>query len=124
MILQRSYHLPTEQQLTFYTDTAMTNIGYRYYYLFIICNFTNALTFYLFLPETARLPLEEMNYLFTNAPFLVPFHDKKAYQANYAADLERRAREIREKGDVVAEHQGEVIHEEEVVQQEKQSEAV
>ncbi|PSS20491.1 hypothetical protein M430DRAFT_120301 [Amorphotheca resinae ATCC 22711] len=106
------------------TDTAMTNIGYRYYYLFIICNFTNALTFYLFLPETARLPLEEMNYLFTNAPFLVPFHDKKAYQANYAADLERRAREIREKGDVVAEHQGEVIHEEEVVQREKQSEAV
>jgi len=76
------------------TDIAMTNIGYKYYFLFIICNFTNALFFYLFLPETARLPLEEMNYLFTNAPFLVPGHDKGAYQANYAQDLERRAAEI------------------------------
>jgi hypothetical protein len=80
---------------------AMTNIGFKYYYLFIICNLTNAITFYLFLPETARLPLEEMNYLFTNAPFLVAGHDKKLYQANYAADLERRALEIQEKGNTV-----------------------
>lgn len=79
------------------TDTAMTNIGYRYYFLFIICNFTNAIFFYLFLPETARLPLEEMNYLFTNAPFLVAGHDKTKYKAGYAEDLERRASEIREK---------------------------
>jgi len=35
-----------------------------------------------------------MNYLFTNAPFLVAGHDKGAYQANYAQDLERRAAEI------------------------------
>jgi hypothetical protein len=53
------------------TDMAMTNVGYKYYYLFIICNFTNAIFFYLFLPETAKLPLEEMNYLFTNAPYIV-----------------------------------------------------
>lgn len=90
------------------TDTAMAHIGYRYYYLFIICNFTNALVFYLFLPETARLPLEEMNYLFTNAPFLVAGHDKKAYRAGYAEDLERRAAEIREKGAA----EGEEHHEE------------
>ncbi|KAF4624043.1 hypothetical protein G7Y89_g14132 [Cudoniella acicularis] len=88
------------------TDTAMTNLGYKYYFLFIICNFTNALFFYLILPETKGLPLEEMNYLFTNAPILVAFHDKAAYEANYAEDLERRALEIREKGGVVgdAEH--------------------
>ena len=30
------------------TDLAMTNVGYRYYFLFIICNFTNAVFFYLF----------------------------------------------------------------------------
>ncbi|KAH7351050.1 MFS sugar transporter-like protein [Rhexocercosporidium sp. MPI-PUGE-AT-0058] len=87
------------------TGTAMANIGYRYYYVFIICNFTNALFFYLFLPETKNLPLEEMNYLFTNAPWLVAFHDKKMYQANYAGDLERRAMEIREKNDTVEMHE-------------------
>lgn len=78
----------------------MTTIGYKYYFLFIICNFTNALFFYLFLPETKGLPLEEMNYLFTNAPFLVAFTDKSAYKAGYAEELERRALEIQEKGEV------------------------
>ncbi|KAK2625800.1 hypothetical protein QTJ16_005112 [Diplocarpon rosae] len=79
------------------TGTAMQNIGYRYYFVFIICNFTNALFFYLFLPETKDLPLEEMNYLFTNAPWVVAFHDKALYRANYAGDLERRAAEIQDK---------------------------
>jgi hypothetical protein len=88
------------------TDPAMVNVGYRYYYLFIICNFTNALFFYLFLPETKLLPLEEMNYLFKNAPLLVARQDKAAYQAGYAADLERRALEIQEKG-VIEEHHDE-----------------
>lgn len=81
------------------TDPAMVSVGYRYYYLFILCNFTNAATFYLFLPETARLPLEEMNYLFTNAPFLVAGHSKASYRAGYAEDLERRAQKIKEKGE-------------------------
>jgi len=89
------------------TSTAMTNVGYRYYYLFIICNFTNAIFFYLFLPETARIPLEEMNYLFTNAPWLVARYDKGAYQANYAEDLERRALEIEQKTNA-ADHAEEV----------------
>jgi hypothetical protein len=92
------------------TGTAMTNIGYRYYFVFIICNFTNALFFYLFLPETKGLPLEEMNYLFTNAPFLVAGHDKAKYNAGYADDLERRALEIREKGGVMGAHEETVEH--------------
>ncbi|PQE25339.1 MFS sugar transporter protein [Rutstroemia sp. NJR-2017a BBW] len=93
------------------TDMAMTNVGYKYYYLFIICNFTNAVFFYLFLPETARLPLEEMNYLFTNAPYIVPGTDKARYQAGYAADLERRAVEITEKGELHANEHHEVSSE-------------
>ena len=64
--------------------------------------------FYLILPETARLPLEEMNYLFTNAPWLVARYDKEAYRANYAEDLERRAREIETKGQTVGHHEEEV----------------
>jgi hypothetical protein len=53
-----------------------------------------------------------MNYLFTNAPFLVAGHDKSMYRAGYAEDLERRAVEIREKGGVVEEGE----HEENVAQ--------
>jgi hypothetical protein len=84
------------------TDLAITNVSYRYYFVFIICNFTNAVFFYLFLPETKGLPLEEMNYLFTNAPLLVARHDKSAFRAGYAEDLERRAEEIREKNVAIA----------------------
>ncbi|CAL3972793.1 unnamed protein product [Diplocarpon coronariae] len=90
------------------TGTAMQNIGYRYYFVFIICNFTNALFFYLFLPETKDLPLEEMNYLFTNAPWIVAMHDKALYQANYAGDLERRAAEIQDKHLAVDTHEKQV----------------
>jgi hypothetical protein len=95
------------------TDTAMKHIGYKYYFLFIICNFTNAVFFYLFLPETKNLPLEEMNYLFTHAPLLVAGHDKNEYSAGYAQELERRALEIQEKGAVEEvgheEHRGSVV---------------
>ena len=70
---------------------------WRYYLLFVICNFTNAIFFYLVLPETKKLPLEEMNYLFTNAPWIVPGSDRSKYTANLAEDLERRAGELREK---------------------------
>ena len=47
------------------TSVAMTNIKWRWYILFCVCNFTNALFFWAVLPETAKRPLEEMNYLFT-----------------------------------------------------------
>ena len=82
------------------TDKAIKNTGWHYYLLFVLCNFTNAVFFYLLLPETRKLPLEEMNYLFTNAPWIVPGSDKSKYTANLAADVERRAAELREKGHI------------------------
>ncbi|KAJ5957571.1 hypothetical protein N7501_011850 [Penicillium viridicatum] len=72
------------------TPIAMTNIGYRYYFLFVICNFTNALFFWLLLPETKRVPLEEMNQMFTNAPWIVPGTRKENYMTH---DLERKVEE-------------------------------
>ena len=84
------------------TEIAIDAVGWRYFLLFVVCNFTNAVFFYLLLPETKKLPLEEMNYLFTNAPWIVPGSDKSKYTANIAADVERRAQEIREKGGIVA----------------------
>lgn len=80
------------------TPIAMSAIGWRYYLVFVICNFTNALFFWSILPETKKIPLEEMNYLFTNAPLFVPGTNKAEYQANYTADLEARAREFEAKG--------------------------
>ncbi|KAJ9415685.1 general substrate transporter [Fusarium oxysporum] len=79
-----------------------TMIG-QYYLLFVICNFTNALCVWAFVPETKQLPLEEMNYLFTNAPWFIPFVDKSEYTANLQADLARRAEAIDEK--LAAQHE-------------------
>ncbi|KAJ5135818.1 Major facilitator superfamily domain general substrate transporter [Penicillium bovifimosum] len=72
------------------TPIAMTNIGYRFYYLFVVCNFTNAVFFWLLLPETKRVPLEEMNQMFTNAPWIVPGSRREEYMVH---DLERRVEE-------------------------------
>jgi hypothetical protein len=84
------------------TGIAMAAVGWKFYLLFVVCNATNALFFWAFLPETKKLPLEEMNYLFTNAPWFVPGTDKASYLADYQGDLERRAQEIAEKGNVEA----------------------
>ena len=71
----------------------MKNIGWRFYILFIVCNFTNALFFWAFLPETARRPLEEMNYLFEHAPWIVIGIGKDTY---VQGDIERRLEEVTE----------------------------
>ncbi|KAF1991698.1 MFS putative major facilitator superfamily transporter [Aulographum hederae CBS 113979] len=84
------------------TGVAMTNIGYRWYYLFIVCNFTNALFFWAILPETAKRPLEEMDYLFTHAPLFVPGMKKMEFEAT---DLERRADEVARKTSVDGHHE-------------------
>ncbi|RDW58646.1 hypothetical protein BP6252_13122 [Coleophoma cylindrospora] len=87
------------------TGIAMAAVKWKYYLLFIICNFTNALFFWSILPETKKLPLEEMNYLFTHAPWFVPGTDKAAYYADYQGEMERRAMEIGEKGAAVTAHE-------------------
>jgi len=69
----------------------MTNIGWKYYILFIVGNLTNALFFWAVLPETARRPLEEMNTLFQQAPWIVVGHSKDSYQPH---DLEHLEHEI------------------------------
>lgn len=85
------------------TGIAMGTIGWKYYLVFVICNFTNALCVWAFVPETKQMPLEEMNYLFTNAPWFIPGVDRSKYTADYQADLARRAERIDEK--LVAEHE-------------------
>lgn len=89
------------------TPIAIQAVGWRYYLLFVICNFTNAVFFYAILPETKRLPLEEMNYLFTNAPWWVPGTDRKAYEADYLGDLEKRAVAYEQKKEAMRDAGGE-----------------
>lgn len=72
------------------TPIAMEHIKYRYYFLFVVCNFTNAVFFYCLLPETKKVPLEEMNYMFSHAPWFVPGSRKEEYTAH---DLERKVEE-------------------------------
>jgi hypothetical protein len=82
------------------TPIAMTNVRYRFYILFIVCNFTNALFFWAFMPETAKRPLEEMSYLFTNAPWFVP-----SMKEDYVpGDLERKLEEQKRKQELAEDH--------------------
>lgn len=55
------------------------------------------------MPETAKRPLEEMNYLFTNAPYWVPGMDKHEWQTT---DIERRVAEFEAKQGSVSHHEG------------------
>ncbi|KAJ6447024.1 MFS sugar transporter [Purpureocillium lavendulum] len=72
-----------------------SGIGWRWYIVFIVCNFTNAIFFWAFLPETAKRPLEEMRHLFTEAPLFVPTMDAARFAAG--EDLERRVEEVEQK---------------------------
>jgi MFS family permease len=80
------------------TPIAMTNIQYRFYFIFVVCNFTNALFFYLLLPETKKVPLEEMNAMFSNAPWIVPLSKREDYMSH---DLERKVEEQEVKQDAM-----------------------
>ena len=62
-----------------------------------VCNFTNAIYFWCFLPETAKRPLEEMRYLFTDAPLFVPSMNRDSLRSS---DLERRVQEAEKKQEV------------------------
>lgn len=59
-----------------------------------MCNCTNAIFFWALLPETAKRPLEEMRYLFTEAPWFVPMMNKADYDLH---DLDRRVEEVERK---------------------------
>ena len=61
------------------TNVGMTNVGWRFYLVFVVGNFTNAVFFWSFLPETKKLPLEEMEVLFSQSPTFVGNRDFSTY---------------------------------------------
>jgi len=54
------------------TPIAVTAIGWKYYLVFVVCNFTTAIFFWAFLPETKGLNLEDLEELFEKSPTFVP----------------------------------------------------
>ncbi|KAF5598833.1 quinate permease [Fusarium pseudocircinatum] len=72
------------------TAPAIKNIGWRYFLVFVVCNFTNAIFFWAFMPETKLLPLEEMNILFSSTSWFVPGTSQK-----HKSDLDARVEEAK-----------------------------
>jgi hypothetical protein len=89
------------------TPIAVTAIGWKYYIVFIVCNFTNALFFWAFQPETKGLNLEDMNELFRDHPLFVP-GSKWQPSSHVDEDAREIAKREREAGligkDKAAEH--------------------
>lgn len=73
------------------TSPAITNIGWRYFLLFVVCNFTNSIFFWAFMPETKQLPLEEMNTLFSDTSWFVPGSAPRTA----TTELDARVEEVR-----------------------------
>jgi sugar porter (SP) family MFS transporter len=69
---------------------ALDNIGWRYYLVFVVCSFTNALTFYLFFPETAGRTLEEMEQYINESGYLVPLHKSRGLRSATEREEELR----------------------------------
>ncbi|KAI1416178.1 general substrate transporter [Hypoxylon sp. FL1857] len=69
------------------TSIAVDAVGWRYFILFAVCNASNALFFYLVLPETKRVPLEQMSTVIfaRDAPWIVVGKRNEAYRAAAAA---------------------------------------
>lgn len=65
------------------TSIAIEKIGWRFFIVFAVCNATNALFFYLVLPETKRVPLEQMSTVIfaQDAPWIVVGKRSEAYRA-------------------------------------------
>ncbi|KUM55672.1 hypothetical protein ACN42_g11574 [Penicillium freii] len=77
------------------TPIGMENSGWRFYILFVVCNFTNAVFFWAMLPETKQLPLEEMKNLFTESPSFIPNSPKGEHLVSETRIL---AQQIEDKG--------------------------
>ncbi|KAI0842469.1 general substrate transporter [Hypoxylon sp. FL0890] len=84
------------------TSIAVAAVGWRYFILFAVCNASNALFFYFVLPETKRVPLEQMSTVIfaREAPWIVVGKRSEAYRAAAAAaEVEKMDLDVK-KGEV------------------------
>ncbi|KAH7097624.1 general substrate transporter [Auriculariales sp. MPI-PUGE-AT-0066] len=71
------------------TPIAFANVGWRYYLVFAICGFSNAIFFWAFMPETRGIPLEEIDEYFERTPIFIPT------SSGYVPDAHSRENELR-----------------------------
>ncbi|PIL23391.1 MFS general substrate transporter [Ganoderma sinense ZZ0214-1] len=71
------------------SPVAFDKVGWKYYLVFAICGFSNALFFWAFLPETKGIPLEELDAYFESIPIFVPS------AAVFVTDANTREEELR-----------------------------
>ncbi|CDZ98511.1 general substrate transporter [Phaffia rhodozyma] len=72
------------------TPYAFSAIGWKYYLVFGICGFTNALFVWLFVPETKGRKLEEMDHYFESTHWIVPLAKYEPISATTREDELRR----------------------------------
>ncbi|RMX88782.1 hypothetical protein D0869_01372, partial [Hortaea werneckii] len=73
------------------TEPALSGSNkWAYFLLFVICNFTNALFFWAFMPETKKRPLEKINVLFAQTSWFVPTTNTRALGSDMAVRLEEK----------------------------------
>ncbi|KGO41718.1 Major facilitator superfamily domain, general substrate transporter [Penicillium expansum] len=75
------------------TPIGMATSGWKFYILFVVCNFTNAVFFWAMLPETKQLPLEEMKKLFTETPWFVGNRTTSDHRITETSMLAERIKE-------------------------------
>lgn len=90
------------------TSPAIANIGWRYFLLFVVCNFTNAIFFWAVMPETARRPLEEMNKLFRHTSWFVA-GNKEATEVSKRTELDDKVDDMKDEKSLAQDSQIEVL---------------
>jgi hypothetical protein len=86
------------------TPIAINAIGWKFYLLFTITNFTNVIFFYCFLPETQGYNLEDMDELFYNTDLWVPGKKRWIASSHIEVDAERIAAEQKGVDVTIQEH--------------------
>lgn len=79
------------------TPIAFRTVGWKFYLVFAICGFTNALFFWAFMPETRGIPLEEIDEYFAKVPLFVPASKAYVPDAHAREDALRKG-EVRNTG--------------------------
>lgn len=87
------------------TPVGVKNIGFGFYFIWAALNLINAVIVWLFYPETANLPLEKVDLLFTNDIAVgdmehpkLPFYRKMQWKIVARAAIEEKKLRLRRNG--------------------------
>lgn len=61
------------------TPPGIKNLGYRFYIVWAVLNIANATIVWLFYPETAGIPLEQIDFLFTDDTSVNEMNEKQPF---------------------------------------------